>query len=169
MTGPTTAPMTGPTTGPTTALTMPVATLERIADATRTPLPWHAPAPLPAHEPVPRLLVDALARFGRPEVLVTLDVLHPGGRLRSWQRLVGADVTAVSVAGTGRAELAWFPADRWRDYLTRTATVTDPHPGVRAVVAARAHGRNRVGWVAGDLPAAVVADRVVRLALRARS
>ncbi|HEY0951624.1 hypothetical protein, partial [Nocardioides sp.] len=136
-----TGPTTGPMTGPTTALTMPVATLERLADATRTPLPWHEPEPMPAHQPVPRLLVDALARFGRPEVLVTLDVLHPGGRLRSWQRLAGSDVTAVSVAGTDRAELAWFAAERWPDHLTRTATLAGARSTrVRAVVAARAHG-----------------------------
>ena len=155
-------------TGPMTGLTMPVTTLERLADATRTRLPWREPAPPPSHEPVPRLLVEALARFGRPQVLVTLDVLHHHGRLRSWQRLAGAEVTAVSVAGTDRAELAWFAADRWRDYLTRTVTAAGPRD-VRVVVAARAHGRTRVGWVAGDRPSAVVADHIVRLAAGARS
>ena len=156
-----------------TALTMPIETLERLADATGTALPWHqstAAHHQPVHEPVPRLLVDALARFARPQVLVTLDLVHPGGRLRSWQRLSGGEVTAVSVAGTGRVELAWFTADRWQAHLTSTTTVAGARASrVRAVVAARAHGRNRVGWVAGDLPPAVVADRVVRLAAQARS
>lgn len=151
-------------------LTMPIALLEQLADATRTPLPWREPRPTPTHEPVPRLLVDALAVFGRPQALVTLDVLHPGGRVRSWQRLAARRVTALSATGSGRVELAWFDAEAWRAHLERAATVPGvPAPTVRAVVSARIRGRNRVGWVGGALAPATLAERVTRLVAGALS
>ncbi len=157
-------------TGLPTGLTMPAITLERLAGTTRTALPWRAATGPRTHEPVPRLLVEALSTFGRPDVLVTVDLLHAGGRLRSWQRSAGDRVTAMTAAGTGRVELAWFGVDHWRSYLARTVSV----PGrrqveVRAVVAARVGGRNRVGWVGGVLAPAAFADRVARLAAGARS
>ncbi len=157
--------MSGPVT-----LTMPVTTLERLADATRTPLPWRGPRPVATHDPVPRLLVDALATFGRPQVLVTLDLLHPGGRLRSWQRLAAGRVTALSTAGTDRCELAWLDRHDWRRFLTRTVTLPDAAEAtVRAVVTARVRGRNRVGWVGGTLDPAAFAERVARLVCEALS
>lgn len=109
------------------ALTMPRATLERLADATRTPLPWREPRTPTTHETVPRLLVDALATFGAPEVLVEIDLaVRGGGRLRSWQRLRGDRVTTVSAAGPERVELAWFGRPHWSDRLARAATVDPP-------------------------------------------
>lgn len=157
-------------TGPVTRLTMPVGDLERLAVATRTPLPWHEPRDPGSPEAVPRPLRDALATFGRARVLLTIDLLHGPGRLRSWQRLAGGRVTAVTVAGTDRAELAWFGAGDWPGYLTRTVRV----PGrreveVRAVLAARVGGRNRVGWVGGALHPAAFTDRVTRLVAGALS
>lgn len=152
------------------ALTMPVTTLEGLADATRTPLPWRGPRPVANHDPVPRLLVDALATFGRPQVLVTVDLLHPGGRLRSWQRLAAGRVTALSAAGTDRCELAWLDRHDWGPFLTRTVTLPDgAEATVRAVVTARVRGRNRVGWVGGTLEPAAFAERVARLARGALS
>ena len=166
-------------TGPVTRLTMPIGVLERLADTTRTPLPWTDPTdpgdpgdpgdPV-SPEPVPGLLRDALATFGQARVLLTLDLRHGSGRLRSWQRLAGGRVTALTVAGTDRAELAWFGSADWPGYLTRTVRM----PGrreveVRAVVAARVGARNRVGWVGGALRPSAFTVRVIRLVAGARS
>jgi hypothetical protein len=157
--------MTGPT-----RLSMPTSVLEGLADATRTSLPWREPAGPRTHEQVPGVLAEALATFGRPQVLLTLDLLHAGGRLRSWQRLAGDRVTTVSAAGADRVELAWLDAGSWRSHLAHTVSV----PGsraveVRVVVAARVGGRNRVGWGGGALSPTVFADRVGRLVAGARS
>lgn len=151
-------------------LTMPTSVLETLADATRTSLPWREPRPLRVHTPAPRPLVDALAVFDRPQLLLTLDVHHAAGRLRSWHHLVHGTITALTVAGTDRVELAWFPAGAWRDHLVRTATLpTTATPTVRAVLAARVHGRNRVGWVGGALTPAALAGRITRLTAGALS
>jgi hypothetical protein len=113
-----------------TALTMPRSTLEALADATRTRLPWREPQTPAAHETVPRLLVVALATFGAAEVLVEVDlVVRGGGQLRSWQRLRGRRVTTLSEAGPDRVELACFGADQWNGQLARAATVDPPDTG----------------------------------------
>lgn len=173
MSGPGAGPAGCTTAGRGTRLTMPIGVLEQLADAARTPLPWREPQePYDAGDtgPVPRLLRDALATFGQARVLVTLDLLHDRGRLRSWQRLAGGRVTAVTVAGTDLAELAWFPAADWRGYLSRTVRVPGrPAAEVRAVVAARAGARDRVGWLGGELGPAAFADRVTRLVAGALS
>ena len=112
------------------ALTLPRPTLERLADATRTPLPWHRPVPPAVHEPVPRLLADALVAFGSPEVLVELDlVVRGGGRLRSWQRQRGDRVTLISAAGPQTLVLAWCSAPGWGEHLAQAATVDPPDTG----------------------------------------
>ena len=154
-------------------LTMPRTTLEALADATRTPLPWRPPQRPVTREPIPPPLTDALATFGSPEVIVDLDlVVRGGGQLCSWHRLRGARVTAVSAADDATLALAWFDAARWPGALAQAATVEAPDVGppppatvdvaFDALVAGRAGarlrdsagrlrvtvaGRRGVGWV----------------------
>lgn len=111
------------------ALRMSRPELERLADATGTPLPWREPAASVRRAAVPRLLVDALATFATAEVAVELTVSRRlagatgVAQLTSWQRLRGDRVTAISAAGPAEVELAWFRADRWPGQLARAATV----------------------------------------------
>jgi hypothetical protein len=155
-----------------TALTMPRPTLEALADATRTRLPWREPRTPDTHQAVPRLLVDALATFGAPDVLVDLDLaVRAGGQLRSWQRLRGDRVTAVSAAGPDLLELMWLDARHWDDQLARAATVTPPDVGpppapetevpFELLVTGRAG--HRLGRSAGRLRATVAGRRAVGL------
>ena len=109
---------------------MPRTTLEALADATRTPLPWRPPQRAASQDPVPPSLAGALATFAAPEVIVDLDlVVRGGGRLCSWHRLRGDRVTAVSAADDETLALAWFDAARWPGALARTATVEVPDAG----------------------------------------
>jgi hypothetical protein len=146
------------------------AELERLADATGTPLPWPRHATSSTRARVPRLLGDALATFGAPEVVVDVDVVvRGGGQLRSWQRLRDGRVTAIAAAGPETLELAWFEAERWDEQLARAATVDppsqDPSPPRRVdvpfedLVTGRAG--SRLGRSAGRLPATVAGPRGV--------
>jgi hypothetical protein len=155
-----------------TALTMPRPTLEALADATRTRLPWREPRTPASHQAVPRLLVDALATFGAPDVLVDLDLaVRGGGQLRSWQRLRGDRVTTLSAAGSDALELAWFDGHHWDAQLSRAATVAAPDvgppppPATEAPFELLVTGRagHRLGRSAGRLRVVVAGRRGVGL------
>ena len=119
-----------------TAIRMPHTLLEDLADATATRLPWRPPGPAPTGTAVPAPIVAALEDFGSAAVLVDVEVVvrlsgsrAAIARLRSWQRLAGDRVVAVSAVGPETVELAWFGIDQWRGRLAHAVTVDPPRVG----------------------------------------
>lgn len=71
-------------------------------------------------------LLGAVGLLGAPEVALDVDLALSLARpvhAKAWHRLAGGNVACLSTLDGLRFELAWLPATRWADELTRVATV----------------------------------------------
>ena len=128
---------------------MPRTTLEALADATRTPLPWRPPQRPVTREPIPPPLTDALATFGSPEVIVDL------GRIEELTGIREDSDALVIGAMTPHSVVQADPliAEHARLISLATATIADPQVRHRGTFG----GSLAHADPAGDLPAVAVA------------